>query len=416
MHYLDETHILMFLVQVALLLALVKVFGELLRRRGQPVLTAEILVGVLLGPTILGRFFPGLHALIFPPDPIQYSMLDTVSWFGVLFLLLETGLDFDFTAAWAQRGKATLIAGLDIVIPMAIAFVPSYFLPDRYLVPGEQRWMFALFMATAMTISAMPVSASIMHDLGLLKSRLGFLTMSALAVNDIIGWIVFTIVLGLYAMAQPSPAYVATIVGSTVGFAALAIVLGRRLATPAFKYIKASGMPEPASSLTLLCIIGMAFGAFTQGIGIHALFGFFIAGIVAGDTPSLLPETRRTISQIVHAIFVPLFFAGIGLKIDFWNGFNFPVVLFVCAIGIAGRYLGAWVGGAATGLSSLDGKIIAIAHTPGGMMEIVVAVLALENRLITQEIFVAIVFAAVISSMLAGPWMSWVMKRKGAGA
>ncbi len=412
MHYLDETHILMFLVQAALLLALAKIFGEFLRRLGQPALTGEILVGVLLGPTILGRFLPGFHATIFPPDPIQYSMLDTVAWFGILFLLLETGLDFDFPMAWKQKGRATLIAGLDIVIPMAVAFVPSYFLPDRYLVPGEQRWMFALFMATAMTISAMPISARIMHDLGLLKSRLGFLTMSALAVNDIIGWIIFTIVLGLYARAHPSPIYVTTIVGSTIGFAVIAIALGRRVATPAFNYIRNSGMPEPASSLTFLCLLGMAFGAITQGIGIHALFGFFIAGIVAGDTPSLLPETRRTISQIVHAIFVPLFFAGIGLKLDFWKGFDLPIVFFVCAIGIAGRYLGAWVGGISSGLSSRDNKIIAIAHTPGGMMEIVVAVLALENRLITQEVFIAIVFAAVLSSMLAGPWMSWVVRKK----
>jgi Kef-type K+ transport system membrane component KefB len=350
--------------------------------------------------------------VIFPPDPIQFSMLDTVSWFGILFLLLETGLDFDFPTAWANRGKATVIAGLDIVIPMAIAFVPSYFLPERYLVPGEQRWMFALFMATAMTISAMPVSARIMHDLGLLKSKLGYLTMSALAINDIIGWIIFTIVLGLYARAHPSPTYVITIVGSTIGFAVLAISLGRRMATPMFSFITKSGMPEPTSSLTFLCILGMVFGAITQGIGIHALFGFFIAGIVAGETPSLKPETRRMISRIIHAIFVPLFFASIGLKMDFWLGFDLPIVLFVCIIGIIGRYLGAWVGGAASGLSSRDEKLIAIAHTPGGMMEIVVAVLALENNLITQEIFIAIVIAAVLSSVLAGPWMSWVMKRK----
>jgi Kef-type K+ transport system membrane component KefB len=114
-------------------------------------------------------------------------MLETVAWIGVLFLLLETGLEIDFSSAWRQRGKALTIALWDVIIPMMIAFIPCYFLPDAFLADPERRIIFALFMATIMTISDLPITARAMHDLKLSKTDLGFLIISALSVNDLIG-------------------------------------------------------------------------------------------------------------------------------------------------------------------------------------------------------------------------------------
>ena len=159
MHYLDEKHILLFLVQVFILMGCARGFGELLRRWKQPALTAEILVGIVLGPTIMGRFLPELHQALFPPEAIQQAMLDTLAWFGVLFLLLDTGLEIDFSIAWRQRSSALVIAIADIIIPMIAAFAAVIWLPGRYMVDPDQRIVFSLFMATVMTISAMPVAA-----------------------------------------------------------------------------------------------------------------------------------------------------------------------------------------------------------------------------------------------------------------
>jgi len=180
-HYLDETHILLFLIQFSVLLLLTRAGGELFRRWKQPALTVELLVGVALGPTLLGRFLPGVHAALFPADQVQQNMLETVAWIGVLFLLMDTGLEIDFSVAWRQRGAALVIALSDVIIPMVVAFVPCVLLPDRFLAVPDQRVTFALFMAVVMTISAMPVAARVLHDLNLLKTDLGFLTMSALA-------------------------------------------------------------------------------------------------------------------------------------------------------------------------------------------------------------------------------------------
>jgi Kef-type K+ transport system membrane component KefB/mannitol/fructose-specific phosphotransferase system IIA component (Ntr-type) len=412
MHYLSETHIFIFLVQIFVLLLCTRGLGLLFNRWGQPALTAELLVGVVLGPTLLGRFFPGIHAALFPSDIIQQNMLETVSWIGVLFLLMGTGLEIDFTIAWRQRGNALTIALADVIIPMLVAFIPCLFLPAHYMAQPDQRWLFALFMATVMTISAMPVAARVLHELNLLKTNMGFLVMSALAVNDIFGWVLFTIVLSLFTHGGMHLGAVAGIFAATAGFAVLALTAGRRLSTVALGALQKRKMPEPATSLTFVCLLGLLFGAITQKLGIHALFGFFIAGVVMGEAKNLSEETRGILTQMVYAIFVPLFFANIGLKMDFAQNFDFGLALFMCAIGIAGRYLGAWVGVTLTAVPRSNRDLIAIAHTPGGMMEVVVALLAFQSGLITAKVFVAIVFSALFSSMILGPWMRFALNRR----
>lgn len=412
-HYLSESHILIFLLQILLLLGLSRALGEALRRCHQPPFPAEIFIGILLGPTILGRYFPALQSFLFPPDALQQSMLETVAWLGVFFLLLQTGLEIDFSKAWRQKGDALKIALLDIIIPMLVAFVPCFlFVSDSYLVDPEKRFSFSLFIATAMTISALPVAARALHDLKLLKTDMGFLIMSALSVNDIVGWLIFTLVLGFATQADINFLRIIIILGSTIGFTVACLTFGRRFADFMISHFKKNKMPEPGSSLTFICILGLFCGALTQWIGIHALFGFFIAGIVVGEAQALTERTRQIISQMVFSIFVPLFFANIGLRIDFVNNFDWFLVIFISVIGVAGRFLGAWLGTMLTKTPFENRVPIAVAHTPGGAMEIVVGVLALELNVITGKVFIAIVVGAIFSSIIYGPWMNWVIRRR----
>lgn len=412
MFYFSEHAIYLFLAQLFLIVMLARAGGELFRRLKLPALTAELLIGIALGPSLLGRFFPTLFATLFPADPLQHGMLETVSWVGVLFLLLDTGLEIDFSSAWRQRGNALLIAFSDLVIPMLVAFVPCVLLPESYLVHADKRVIFSLFMAVVMTISAMPVAARIMHELKILKTDMGFLTMSALAVNDIAGWVLFTIIIGLFAKGGFSAGTIAVVLVSTVGFSAFALSLGRILSNKAIDWFQKAGLPEPGTSFTFACLLGLLFGAFTQRIGIHALFGFFIAGIVVGEARNLREESRTVISQMVHSLFVPVFFVNIGLKIDFFANFDLFLVLLITIVGIAGRYIGAWVGVSLSRISQVNKNLISIAHTPGGMMEIVVALLAYESGLITAPVFIAIICSAMASSIFMGPWMRWAMKRR----
>jgi Kef-type K+ transport system membrane component KefB/mannitol/fructose-specific phosphotransferase system IIA component (Ntr-type) len=412
MNYLNEHNIFLFLVQVFILLACARGLGELFRKWKQPPLTAEILVGIVLGPSILGRFFPELFLTIFPNDVIQQNMLETVAWIGVLFLLMETGLEIDFASAWRQRGDALKIAVADIIIPMLIAFIPCYFLPAHYLSDPNQRVIFSLFMATVMTISAMPIAARALHDLKLSKTDLGFLIMSALSVNDIIGWMIFTLVLGYFTQAGLNLGNVFTVTAATMAFTVVCLTVGRKFTDRVLAGIKKMNMPQPGVPLTFICLLGLLCGAITQKIGIHALFGFFLAGIMAGGSRALSENVRQVISQMVYAIFVPLFFVNIGLKVDFLRSFDVFLVVLICVVGIGGRFLGAWMGVNWTKLSKSNRLSIAIAHTPGGAMEIVVGLLALEYNLITETVFVAIVAGALISSIILGPWFNYSIRKR----
>ncbi len=416
MHYLDERHIFIFLAQMFVLLLCTRGLGEVFRRWKQPALTAEILVGIVLGPTIFGRFLPGWHAALFPPDVVQQTMLETIAWLGVLFLLLDTGLEIDFSIAWRQRGSALVVALTDIVVPMSLAFLAVGWIPDSFLVQPDQRLLFRFFMATIMAISAMPVAARCLHDLNLLKTDLGFLAMSALAVNDLIGWALFAILLGLFTQSTVAIGPIVLIIAGTVGFSALVLSVGRSFSARIFDGLKARHFPEPASSLTVTLLLGLLFGVVTQKLGIHALFGFFLAGIVAGEAKSLSEDTRRVISQMVYSLFVPLFFANVGLKLDFAANFHWKLVALITAVGIGGRYWGTWLGASLARLPRVNRHLLSVTLTPGGMMEVVVALLALEAGLITQPIFVAIVFSAVFSSVLLGPWMARALAHRRAAS
>jgi Kef-type K+ transport system membrane component KefB/mannitol/fructose-specific phosphotransferase system IIA component (Ntr-type) len=412
MHYLAESHILLFLIQLFIILLLARSSGEIFRRWKQPVLTAELLIGIIIGPTIFGRFFPNLFSALFPSDAIQQGMLETVAQIGVLFLLLDTGLEIDFSSAWRQKRNALIIAFSDIIIPMIIAFTASFLLPDFYLVDPNKRIEFALFMAAVMAISAMPVVSRVLHDLKILKTDLGFLIMSALAVNDVIGWALFTIILTIFTQGFLNFGSTFFILMVIVGFSALALTAGRYATNKIIDFFHKSKMPEPASSFTFACLLGLLFGAFMQKLGIHALFGFFIAGIAVGEAKNLKEETRIVISQMVHSLFIPIFFVNIGLKIDFISNFDIYLVSLVTIIGITGRFLGTWIGVSFSKVPKVNKTLISITHTPGGMMEIVVSLLALEIGLIKPSIFIAIVCGAIFSSIVMGPWMRLALKKR----
>jgi Kef-type K+ transport system membrane component KefB/mannitol/fructose-specific phosphotransferase system IIA component (Ntr-type) len=410
-HVLDESHILLFLVQFLLLLGSAKLLGILFTRIRQPTVTADILVGVILGPSILGRVAPGLHQMLFPADPLQVTMLDTLAWLGIFFLLLVTGLEVNFSSVWKHKGNALRIALADIIVPILISALVLYFLPSRYLADPNRRLLFTLFLSTIMTISAMPVSIRVMRDLKLLKTDMGFLTVSALSINDVIGWVVFTIILGIFTYGTPELGFVAGLVFATVAFMALAFTIGRRVLDVAITAVKERTSDASGYSLTVVCLAGLAFGAITQRIGIHALFGFFVAGLIAGEAKDLSELTRTTITKIVYAVFVPVFFANIGLKVDLLGNFDLGLVLLFTALGIVARFAGAYLGAVLARIPRAQRWPVGALHTPGGEMHIVIATLALDLRLIDDIVFVAIVVAAVLSSVTLGPWLSFIMKR-----
>jgi Kef-type K+ transport system membrane component KefB/mannitol/fructose-specific phosphotransferase system IIA component len=409
---MTEEHLGIFLVQVFLLLGLARGFGEVLRRFGHPPLVGEIAIGLFLGPTILGRAWPELQSAIFPADPIQQTMLSTVAWFGVLFLLLETGLEVDVSAAWRQRGPALRVGIIGVLVPLGFGFGLSLGLPERYLADPSLRILFALFLGTTIAISAMVIIARVLQDLDLVKSDLGLVTLCGYAVNDILAWVILSVVLGLATPAGVNVSRVALVVAFSIAFTAFSLSYGLRWVDRSIQFVSQQLPEQPGAVLTLVSCLGLAWGAATHGVGLTALLGFFLAGIMAGDSYALTERTRQILSQMVHSVFVPLYFAEIGLKFDFLREFDWFIVAFVTIVSIVAKFAGAWLGALGTSLSRSDRLSVGIAFIPSGVTGIVVADIALDHGILTTPVFVGIVVSAIVSSLLVGPLLSWSIRRR----
>lgn len=407
---IDETNIFYLLLQLSIIFILTNFVNSFLKKINQPTITGDLLVGIILGPTILGSFFPKIYNFIFPQNLVQVAMLDTLGWFGLFLVLLSTGIEVDFSSIWKQRKNALVISTLDIIVPIIFSMAFIYFLPSRYFEFSDNKFITSFFISVIMTISALPIAIRALREVGIMKSDLGFLIISALTINDIIGWIIFTLLLSLFSMKFFDWEIAIKITLYTGVFTFLALNVGKKVVNWLFSKVVNQDSDGVQGVLAVLISTGVVFGLITLEIGIHTLFGFFIAGIVAGDSPIFTKSARNTVHNFVYSIFASLFFVNIGLKINFFESFNLFLALFITFVGITGRYLGAWIGSTLSKNIKYR-NIISIAHTPGGEMHIVVSLIALSFGLLNKELFVAIVFAAILSSIINGPWLAVASKR-----
>ena len=206
MPHLNEVQVLRFLIQFTLLFVIARALADAAKRLGQATVIGELLAGIVLGPTLLGHFAPGLHATIFPPDAIADHLLEAVAWIGVIMLLLYTGLETDLGILRGVGGAAVAVSLMGVIVPAASGLALGWRLPVQYLAAPNARLIFSLFMAVAMSISAVPVIAKILIDLDLMRRDLGLLILGAGILDDTVGWLTLSIVAGLAAHGVIGPA------------------------------------------------------------------------------------------------------------------------------------------------------------------------------------------------------------------
>jgi Kef-type K+ transport system membrane component KefB len=227
--------------------------------------------------------------------------------------------------------------------------------------------------------------------------------------DDIIGWILFSTIIGM--INGQSETNTLLTFGLTVLYAIGMLTIGRILINKSLPWAKRN-FSWPGGFLSISLGIAFLGAAFTESIGIHAIFGAFIAGIAFGDSVHLQEKTREIVNQFVTSIFAPLFFISIGFKIDFLLNFNFQVVSVVLVLAIICKIAGAGLGALWGGLSNRESLAVGFGMNARGAMEIILALLALQAKLIGEELFVAIVIMAVVTSVMAGPMLSWLLKVK----
>ena len=426
---LDASEITRLLLAMAVLLGLARFMGELARQLGQPAVLGEILAGILLGSTVFGWLSPELYTWLFPlrpGSPIAIAEEGFIIMSATL-LLLVVGLEVDLSTVWRQGKAMASVSAFGIVIPMAIGSSLGWFAPGLLGVAGvgeELRLPLAIFVGIALSITALPVIAKILMDLNLAKSDMGMLVISSAMLNDLVGWIGFAVVLALlphadsatvdaagHAADAAAGSGVAMTIGLTLAFLGFMLTVGRYLAHKAMPYIQ-SRWSYPGGVLGFVFVIALLCAALTEHLGIHSIFGAFIAGVAIGDSHHLRERTRDTIHQFVTNIFAPIFFASIGLRINFVEAFNPVAVGLVLAVALLGKVGGCYLGAKLAGLSPRESWGVGFGMAAQGAVGIILGQLAYQAGLISDELLVAIVIMALGTSLLAGPAMQKVLQLK----
>jgi Kef-type K+ transport system membrane component KefB/nucleotide-binding universal stress UspA family protein len=404
--------VFLLLVQMALLMLVARLGGELCKRIGLPAVVGELSAGILLGPSVLGHLAPGFSAVLFPRDAAQFHLLEVVGTLGMVLLLLLTGLETDLRLL-RNLGRAALIASLmGMVFPFATGFVLGLFTPDAYLAQPDRRILFSFFLATAMAISAMPVIAKILMDLDLTKRNIGVVILSAGVVDDTFGWLILSIIAGVASHGHVQVMELLFTLGLTVGFLAFAGFVLYPIARRSLTFISRR-FRTPDSDLVFVVVMTLACGAATEWIGIHAVFGAFIAGALLRQIPELRSEALHRLESFVFAVLAPVFFGTVGLKVDLYSlgDGGVGMLAVVLAIACVGKLVGCTLGGLWGGLLFWESLSIAVAMNARGAMELVVATIGLSLGILNQSMFSIIVVVAIVTSFMAPVGLRLTMRK-----
>lgn len=274
--------------------------------------------------------------------------------------------------------------------------------------PGRGRGCLSISRYRA-SISALPIIAKTLMDLHLYRSDLGMVVVSAAILNDLIGWIIFAILLGLMGDTSGNGNHVVVTIALTLAFVGAMLTVGRWLIHKVLPFIQAYTR-WPGGELSFALILALLGAAFTEWIGIHAIFGSFVVGAAIGDSPCLRERTRTTIHHFVSFFFAPVFFASIGLKVNFISHFDLPLVLMVIGVTCVCKFAGGALGARWGGMPRREAAAVGFAMVSVGAMGIIVGMLALEADIIRQRLFVALVIMAIVTSMMSGPAMRIILK------
>jgi Kef-type K+ transport system membrane component KefB/mannitol/fructose-specific phosphotransferase system IIA component (Ntr-type) len=394
---------LIMLVALALLLTVARALGELCRRFGQPAVLGEILAGILLGPSVFGHLAPNISTTIFPQSGPNAIAIAALSNLAMVLFLLVAGMEVELSLMRKQGNRAIISSATGKFTAFSLAFVVAWLFPSYIDAPRQiSPIAFAMFFATALSVCALPVIAKTLMDLSLYRSDFGMTVIAAAILSDLVSWLLFALTLGMlgHATSHSMPAW--TVCVLTLAYCVAMLTAGRWLVQRAVPWIQAH-TSWPGGILGFSVSFALLNAALTEWIGIHAVFGAFIAGLTIGDSPHLRQHTRSILNDFVSFIFAPLFFAGIGLRVNFATDFDLSVTAIIIVVAIVGMVPGSALGARWAGMSRHESLALGFALNSRGAMEIIIGLLGLEYGLITKPTFVALVIVALLTAMMSGP-------------
>ena len=404
---------LLFVAQLAVLLLVGRLLGELMLRFKQPAVMGQLVAGLVLGPSLLGAIFPGFQHALFPPAPEQKAMLDAMAQFGILLLLLLTGMETDLKLV-RQTGRAALFASLaGIVVPFLCGVALGEALPDWMLPDPGKRLITSLFLGTALSIASVKIVATVIRDMNFMRRTVGQVILASAIIDDTIGWMITAVIFSLALQGHIDAWSVGKSVIGTIAFMALSFTAGRRVVYTIIRWVNDTFVSDFAVITAILAVM-IVMAIITDLIGVHTVLGAFVAGILVGESPILTKHIDEQLRGLIIAFFMPVFFGTAGLAADL-TILKQPALLALTvglvAIASIGKFTGAFAGGKLAGLSLRESFALGTGMNARGSTEVIVATIGLSMGALSDNLFTMIVAMAIITTMAMPPTLRWALAR-----
>jgi Kef-type K+ transport system membrane component KefB len=399
------------LLQIGVILATIRVVGWVFRRFKQPQVVGEMIAGVLLGPSVLGALAPQIEAALFPEKSL--SFINALSQVGLVLFLFLVGLVHDPRSLKGRGATAVLTSHASIVVPFVLGVTMALVLYPRLSDNGVTFVQFALFMGTGMSITAFPVLARILEERELVHTTVGAAAIVCAAVDDVTGWLVVAAVLLLvHAEGSHLPLWL-TAPGAVV-YAVFMMTGARRLLGPLGTAFKARGaLTHDLFAGALLVALGSA--CLTERLGIHPLFGAFLAGVAMPKDPAFIAALSQKLEDVTVVLLLPLFFVYSGLRTRIGllgGGESWLYFAAILTVAVAGKLGGAALAARATGLPWREATSLGVLINARGLVELVVLNIGLDAGLVSPALFAILVLVAIATTLMTTPLLDWIYPRR----
>lgn len=386
-----------------------RVLGAIFARLHQPAVIGEVVGGILLGPSLLGRLWPEAAAVLFPAEAAPF--LGVISQLGVILYMFLVGLELDLHVLRSRVAFTLAISIASIVVPFALGAGLATLLYETLSPAGVAFTSFALFLGVSMSITAFPVLARILGDRGLQRTAMGILALTCAAINDAVAWCLLAFVV---SVTRATPGAAALTVALTAVYVALMLTVGRSvMATAVARLDSSPRIGEQSLALVLAAVLLSAVA--TEFIGIHAIFGAFLLGAIIPHESRIARHVTDRLADIVRVMFLPAFFAFTGLRteiglvrtVDDWL-----ICGLIIAVATVGKLGGTALASRLAGLNWRDSAALGVLMNTRGLVELIVLNIGLDLGMITPRLFTMLVIMALVTTMMTSPILSALLKAR----
>jgi Kef-type K+ transport system membrane component KefB len=401
------------LAQIITIIFVARFFGWIFKKIGQPSVIGEIIAGIVLGPSLLGMYFPEFSAVLFPTESL--GNLKFLSQIGLILFMFVIGMELDLKVLKNKANEAVVISHASIVIPFTLGIGLAYFVYNRFAPEGVNFLAFSLFMGIAMSITAFPVLARIVQERGIHKTKLGAIVITCAAADDITAWCLLAVVIAIVkAGTFVSSLYI-------IGLALIYVLVMLFIVKPFLKrigdlYGSKDAIVKPVVAIFFLTLILSSYA--TEVIGIHALFGAFMTGAIMPDAAKFRTIFIEKVEDVSLILLLPLFFVFTGLKTEIGlinDPYLWKVTGFIILVAVVGKFLGSALAAKFVGQNWRDSLTIGALMNTRGLMELIVLNIGLELKVLTPEVFTMMVIMALVTTFMTGPALdliNYIFKNK----